>query len=199
MLNFNRFIIVFTLLICFTSCNNEAKKEKKDESTKNTTIVIDSTAFKAEKKDYKIESVVKDVVLSSKAEVITLVKSIDEQNLDKQQKFAQEFFIACAQQDYSKAASFLAYKGTDASRNNKASYDASIANEKSVVKTTVDVIFGFLAESSNYKFVSSKEKVVSVGKVQNLEITFFKKGLGINRLFFEVIDTENGMLIYNMK
>lgn len=195
------YLIVCAVLVALThSCDSKSEKDKNTEKDKDASVQIDSSAFKAKKTDIKNFKVVEDAVLSTPDEVEKLVNSEDVAFLNEFQKFAQEFIGACATKNYSKASNYLAYTGTVKSRVGVDHFNYENAAEKNVVKTTVDVVFNFLAESKNYKFISSKAGKNKKGQnVEILEITFFKKGMGVNRRFFEILETPKGMLISNMR
>lgn len=172
------------------SCKDDPKTDADSNATNADSLALanDSTMNSFE-----------DQELSSKEDVEKLVGSEDVSRLNEYQKFAQEFIAACGKKDYPKVAKYLAYKGDDYSRVNITSFNYSKANEKNTVKVTADVIYNFLAESKNYEFISYNERMDGIGKVHVLEITFFKKGKGMNRRFIELIDTKNGLLIHQMR
>lgn len=195
--------IYLSVLIAFSfwmsSCDSKDSKTEKND-TEAVHIVIDSSAFKVPKTELKDFKVRQETLLSSPEEVAALVNLKNRANLDAYQKFAQEFISACANKDYSKAAQYLSYTGAEKNRIGADHLVYENASEKGIVKTTVDVVYNFLAESKDYKFISSKTgKTKSGKKLQLLEITFFKKEIGVNRRFFEIVDTPKGMLIANMK
>ena len=170
-------MMIFLISGLIQACDSE-KKETAEEKKETPAVVIDSSAFKAKKTDIKNFKVVEEVELSSAAEVEKLVKAGSLSDLNDYQKFAQEFISASATKNYTKAASYLAYTGSDKSRVGTDHFIFANANEKGVVKTTVDVVYNFLAESNDFKFISSKEGKNKKGQdVQILEITFFKKGI----------------------
>lgn len=185
------------LLLIFQSCDS---KSEDSNNTETPAVVIDSSAFTVKKTEVKTFKAVEDAEPSSAADVEKMASSEDLNALNTHQKFAQEFISASATKNYAKAAQYLAYVGADKARLGKDHFNFENINEQVVVKTTVDVIYNFLAESSDYEFISSKEGKNKKGEaVQVLEITFFKKGMGVNRRFFELKDTPNGMLISNMR
>ena len=208
--------LAFTLIIIASSCKNnddskkitnieDSKIEKGTEDTKtkdsdkNVVIDINTKDVKIDKTGIKDFKVGKDEKPATKEEINTMVSNEKSEKLDKYQIFVQEFISACAQKDYKKAAKYIAYNGKDKSRVNKESFNPNNANEMNIVKATVDVVYGFLAESKDYKFISSKDLNTPAGKVKEIEVSFFKKGLGINRRFFDIANTSNGLIISDMK
>lgn len=198
-----KFVAYFAILMVLSqSCKDKKAKDDKntEEQVDETVVEVDSSAFTLKKGETHDFGVIKDAEPSSPEDVSKLVDSGDLGALNDYQKFAQEFINACGKKNYEKAAKYLSYMGSDNSRLFKDHFNYANAQEKNIVKTTVDVVFGFLAESNDYKFISSQEvNDPKIGKKRVLEITFFKKGIGVNRRFFEIIDTPKGKLIYNMR
>lgn len=196
----NIFVVLF-LLITLISCesNEEVKKETSREDLSKVKVVIDSNAINIVKKDFSELAKSKNQEPATTQEINTMVSNKNESKLNEYQEFVQGFFNESAKQNYLEASKYLAYNGNDLNRKNKDFYNAANSNELSIVKSTVDVIFGFLKESKDYEFISFEEKSEEVGTVYIVELTFFKKGIGFNRRFFELIDSPKGKLIYNMK
>jgi len=201
---------LFTLLLLITitiSCKTDSKtdkivsiieKESTKEPVKNTEqeVVVDISS-----KDYKIIKditpieVKRDTKPATNAEIHKMVSSIDVSKLNEKQKVLQNFMKSTANKDYITASRLLAYNGTDLKRKNKEPYNHKNTQELNIVKSTVDVVHGFLKESNNYQFISYKEN----GDKAIIELTFFKKSLGMNRHYFDVADTPNGLLIVGMR
>ena len=201
---FTTFTIIIIAILSLNSCDNSKDSReitnnvtnKKD--TLDVKIDIDSNALKIDKKDFKDFKVTKEQKPATKQEIINMI-SEESKGLNKHQKYVQEFFAACSNKDYKKAAKFIAYKGTDKSRINKDSFNPENVKELKVAKMTVDVIYGFLEESKDYKFMSMNENSTPAGNIYEIEVSFFKKGMGINRRHFSVLDSPNGLIIYDMK
>ncbi len=202
MKNYLSISLVFTL-ICYLSIScNQKQDSLTNENTKvhkEVVIDIDSNSLKINKKDVKNFIVSKDDTPASKEEINEMVSREKVGSLNKNQQVVQFFFKACSAKDYVAASKLMVYNGKDINRKGKDSYDANNPSELSIVKATVDVIYGFLEESKDYEFISFEEKTTKKGKVFINEVSFFKKGIGINRRFFEVIDTPKGKLISEMR
>jgi len=197
-----KYVAYFAMIMFLsTSCKDKnAKNDNLDPNLQDSTLV-DSSDLGLNTDGVQDFNSIKEIEPSSPEEVKKMVDSGNLATLDDYQKFAQEFINACGTKNYEKASKYMSYLGSDKSRLHKDHFNYSNAKEKGIVKTTADVVFTFLAESNNYKFISAQEvnDPKAGGKKQVLEITFFKKGMGVNRRFFEIIDTPKGMLIYNMR
>lgn len=193
----NIFLAIGVLCCTMFSCQNTDKKETAEKEKDATAVVIDSSAFKVKKEEVKIKTMEKPAP-SSAEEVEKLLDSKDVSTLNEYQKIAQQFIVACGKKDYEKVANYLAYNASDAQRRNKDHYNIANQQEFSIVKTTADVVFGFLSESKDFQVMSYKTQDTKNGKIHAVEILFYEKGIGMNRRFFEMIDTPKGVLIYNM-
>lgn len=200
-------VVIFLSSLVLNSCQNTADSEKnKNKDTKEinkkdgskVVIAIDSNAINVVKRNNTDFKVTKEEKPATKDEIISMV-SKDISGLNDYQKIVQLFFKACADKNYNAAAHFLAYNGNDTKRKNKDSYDMARPNEIQIVKSTVDVVYGFLQESKSYEFITFDERSNVNGTFGMMEVSFFKKGLGINRRQFAVTNTPKGMLIVDMR
>jgi len=197
-------LIIF-LILSLISCKNDTDKkeitnnlaEQKEEP--KVVIDINTDSFELDKKDIATYKVTKEEKPATKEEISKMIADKNSKKKNKHQTFVQDFFEACSNKDYAKAAKFMAYKGMDKTRLNKDSFNPSNPLELNTVKATVDVIYGFLQESRNYEFIAFNEKVSKKGKIYEIEVSFFKKGIGINRRFFDIMESEKGLIIFEMR
>lgn len=205
----NKYAIIaflFTSIFLF-SCKNtpktptdseEVAKEINKKDASNVVLAIDSNAINVVKRNNTDFKVTKEEVPATTAEINAMISSEDIAKLNDYQKVVQSFLKATAEKDFNAAASSLAYNGNDAKRKHLDSYNMATANEVQIVKSTVDVVYSFLQESKSYEFITYEEKSTPKGTVATIEVSFFKKGLGINRRHFIVADTPKGKLIVEM-
>jgi uncharacterized protein GlcG (DUF336 family) len=201
-------VSIFLTSLVLNSCQNASNSEKnKDETVKEinnkdqskVVLAIDSNAINVVKRNNTDYKVTKEETPATAEEISQMVSSEKSATLNEYQKVVQQFFKACGEKDYNVAASLLAYNGKDVKRKNKDHYDMRVPNEIQIVKSTVAVVYGFLQESKNYEFITFDEKSSVNGTFGMMEVSFFKKGLGINRRQFAVTDTPKGMLIVDMR
>ena len=206
----NKYAIIALLLISIVLFSCENTSDSSEGSTKVTEVInkkdaskvvmaIDSNAINVVKRNPADFKVIKDEKPATQAEINQMVSKENQKDLNEYQKVVQSFLKACAEKDFNAAASLLAYNGTDVKRKHQDAYDLSIANEVQIVKSTVDVVYGFMLESKDYEFITYNEKSTPKGTYATMEVSFFKKGMGINRRQFDVADTKGGKLIVDMR
>ncbi len=190
-------IISFSLFSCQSNKKDNETINNSEHIEENKTAVIDikTDAKKIVKKGVPEIQLEKDESLATEEEINKMISDEKVKNLNDNQKIVQSFLKACANKDYTSVAKFMAYKGNDKSRINKDSFNAENSSELNVVKATGDIIYGFIKESKEYQFLTYIEK----GNLATVEVSFFKKGLGINRRFFDVIDSPKGKIIIGMR
>lgn len=202
---FTAFLLTSSFLF---SCKNESKptevkqaktedinKPSKQIDPSKVVMAIDSNSIRLNKNKIPNFKVTKEVEPSSSLEIMKMVSDLKTSDLNENQKFIQSFLSACANKNAQIASSSLAYNGNDTKRKNIDHYRMTNPNEIKIVQSTMDVIYNLLAESSTYKYVSyNKNQGIST-----IEVSFFKKGLGINRRYFDVLDTPKGKLIIGMR
>lgn len=178
------YLLFFAILLStLYSC-----KENSNNTTNDATITSTDTI------PTEIEPV-KDTV-TTKKEPKDLVAAKDETKLNNAQLAVQDLLEACVDKNYTKAAEVIMYRGQDASRKFVDSFNPNTPSELKTVEVTCSVIEAWLDESKSYEFISYKETEEGVHEV---EVLFVNEKLGLNRKFFQMISTEKGMLLANIK
>ncbi|MCB0510534.1 MAG: hypothetical protein KDC82_07195 [Bacteroidetes bacterium] len=175
-------LLVFSALLF--SCKQNGETEVENISN------VDSTNVE------NLEIIENDLVDGDRAEL--LVEQKDDSKLNPAQLQIQRLLESCAKGDYASAAKTIMYRGKDTARAGKDYFRYENANEANTVKVTCDVIKAWLGSSASYEFISYKEEQTDLGLQHQVEVLFTKEKIGIERHFFILVQSPEGLLLVNM-
>lgn len=176
------FIIGLSLAV---SCNSTEKKDTQKNSDSND---IDTLSNDVDTQE-----------TSKKEDLTKLLDKKDVSELNDAQLKVQELLRYSVNKDYASFSKTLAYIGEDESRLYKDYFNYQVPQEKEVVDLTLDVIKNWLGNSADYEFISYENSPSEIGIIHSVEILFKKEGIGVNRKFFRLRESQDkGMLLVSI-
>lgn len=177
------FFFIITLFILFSCNTNEKKVATESTDLKN----LDTIQTEINNENFKREELTK------------LLDKKDVSELNDAQLKVQELLRYSVNKDYASFSKTLAYIGEDESRLYKDYFNYQVPQEKEVVDLTLDVIKNWLGNSADYEFISYENSPSEIGIIHSVEILFKKEGIGVNRKFFRLRESQDkGMLLVSI-
>lgn len=116
-------------------------------------------------------------------------------NAQNAKDVANSLFELCGKNNYSSAASLLAYHGSDESRLYKSTYNYSNSSEAADVKRFCNRIKAMIEISDSYEFGSFGTKKTHGNEVKSLEVIFKSGSQKIkNKLTFVLVNNNTVVL-----